>query len=389
MGKIKKQAESLCYEKVLEVYLPNIFYGTDNNKTKTAAQCVMEHFFPISSYVENELDYETQVESELSYEVVIAREGADELVPEQPAEQTTVDQTGEVEAENQTQEVAENGEVPDNTVQPEPPAAEPAMAFPFSATEKAVDYPIEKLNDFDFLMQNFYSVDSTTTINGSQLNAQNMLAVDMSLTHDASTPQILIYHTHSQEGYVDSNYSDTATTIVGVGEYLAQILREQYGYNVIHDTGTYDVEDHDKAYTVSAPAVSQILTDNPGIEVIIDMHRDGVNRDTKTITNINGMDMAKIMFFNGLSHTTAHGDIEYLANPNLAGNLAFSFQMQLAASEYYPDFSKKIYLKGYRYNMHFLPKSTLVEVGDQNNTYEEAKNAMVPLADVIDKTLRK
>jgi stage II sporulation protein P len=74
-------------------------------------------------------------------------------------------------------------------------------------------------------------------------------------------------------------------------------------------------------------------------------------------------------------------------NPYLEDNLAFSFQMQLAAAEYYPDFTRKIYLKGYRYNMHYCPKSLLVEVGAQNNTLEEAKNAMEPLADVLSKVL--
>lgn len=47
--------------------------------------------------------------------------------------------------------------------------------------------------------------------------------------------------------------------------------------------------------------------------------------------------------------------------------------MQLAAAEYYPDFTRRIYLKGYRFNMHFCPKSMLVEVGAQTNTFEEAK----------------
>ena len=79
---------------------------------------------------------------------------------------------------------------------------------------------------------------------------------------------------------------------------------------------------------------------------------------------------------------------KYLKNPYIADNLAFSFQMQLAAAEYYPDFTRRIYLKGYRYNMHFCPKSLLVEVGAQTNTYEEAENAMEPLADILAKVLK-
>ena len=78
-------------------------------------------------------------------------------------------------------------------------------------------------------------------------NAQELLARDMHLTTTADKPQILIHHTHSQEGYADSN-GDVSTSIVGVGEYLTKLLREQYGLNVIHDTGVYDVIDHDNAY---------------------------------------------------------------------------------------------------------------------------------------------
>ncbi|MDD6215512.1 MAG: stage II sporulation protein P [Roseburia sp.] len=375
---LKKEAESFCYEKILKLYAPNLYHGTGTNDTKTMAECVMDSFFPLNEYVKKEVEYETLVESELSYEVVLEREGSDELFLGEDSAANGQEQQPQPETEAAVRE--------EPPVTEEIEAAETTMSVA-KKTEKLVDYPIEKLNDFDYLIQNFYSVDSTTTTDGRQLNAENMLGMDMSLSHDATTPQILIYHTHSQEGFVDTNYEDTSTTIVGVGEYLAQILREQYGYQVIHDTGIYDIPEHDKAYSVAAPHIQQILAENPGIEVVIDLHRNGILSDTKTTTNIDGTEMAKIMFFNGLSHTTAHGDIAYLANPNLDANLAFSFQMQLTAAQYYPDYSRKIYLKGYRYNMHFLPKSTLIEVGDQNNTYEEAKNAMVPLADIMDKVI--
>ena len=176
-------------------------------------------------------------------------------------------------------------------------------------------------------------------------------------------------------------------SVVGLGEYLAQILEQTYGYRVLHHQGKYDVPDRDNAYSRAAPALEQILKEHPGIQVVIDLHRDGVAENTRLVEKVNGKDTATIMFFNGLSHTTAQGDISYLYNPNLEDNLAFSFQMQLAASEYYPGFSRFVYLKGYRYNLHYVPKSLLVEVGAQTNTYEEVKNAMEPLADVLHKVL--
>lgn len=112
------------------------------------------------------------------------------------------------------------------------------------------------------------------------------------------------------------------------------------------------------------------------IDRSIDLHRDGVADTTRLATNINGVDMAQVMFFNGLSKTTATGDIDYLRNPYIEDNLAMSLKMQLAATELYPGFTRKIYLKSYRYNMHLCPKSLLIEVGAQTNTLQEAVNAM-------------
>ena len=155
----------------------------------------------------------------------------------------------------------------------------------------------------------------------------------------------------------------------------------------MHHMGEYDVKDRDNAYSYSGPALEQILAENPSIEVVIDLHRDGVPETTRLVSEVNGKQTAQIMFFNGLSRTTANGNIAYLANPNLADNLAFSFQMKLAAEEYYPGFARATYLKGYRYNLHYRPKSLLVEVGAQTNTLEEAMNAMEPLADILHKVL--
>ena len=176
---------------------------------------------------------------------------------------------------------------------------------------------------------------------------------------------------------------------MGVGTYLAGLL-EQKGYGVIHDTGVYDVRDgtldRSQAYTYALEGINGILQEHPSIEVVLDIHRDGVAEGTKLVTEINGKPTAKIMFFNGISQTP-DGPIEYLPNPNREGNLAFSLQMQLEAAEQFPGFTRKIYLKGLRYNLHVRPRASLIEVGAQTNTYEEAKNAMEPLAEILDAVL--
>ena len=133
--------------------------------------------------------------------------------------------------------------------------------------------------------------------------------------------------------------------------------------------------------------MSEILEENPSVEVVIDLHRDGVADDKRLVTNIDGKETAKVMFLNGLSRTSQNGEISYLPNPYIEDNLAFSLQMMLEAKKYYPDFGRTIYLRGYRYNLHLRPKTLLVECGAQTNTLQEEKNAMEPLADILNRVL--
>lgn len=414
----KKETLKMAGAAVVDVLAPGLQYEETENRNRFLAK-VEKILFPIADYTVQIQSYETDAESTLSYEMILAMEAADENYvdedgqvvmqnnggtdspqPADSAQNADHSQAAAIAQNADNSQAADGAQSTDNsqaaanaqnsdTSQETSDSAGQAsltVAQPVTATQKAVEYSLEKLNDFDYLVQNFYQVDSTTTVKSNQLNVAALTGKNMKIAHDAGTPQILIYHTHSLEGYADSIPGDKSTTVVGVGDYLTELLTQQYGYNVIHDTGEYDTI-RDKAYSKAAPALEQILADNPSIDVVIDLHRDGVGENTRLVTNVNGTDMAKVMFFNGLSRTTKLGDIAYLYNPYIADNLAFSFQMQLTAAEYYPGYTRKIYLKGYRFNMHYCPKTLLVEVGAQTNTVQEAKNAMVPLADILNKVL--
>lgn len=255
---------------------------------------------------------------------------------------------------------------------------------------KNTTYNISQLKDYSFLVNEFYTVDRTTYIDRELLNIDKLMNTDLRI--DKNNATILIYHTHSQEAFIDSQEGDPKTSIVAVGEYLAQILSQTYGFNVIHNTNVYDLVngklDRNKAYTYAEADLEKILAENPQIEVIIDLHRDGVDGEKMT-TTINDKETAKLMFFNGLSRTVETGEIDALYNPNLSGNLAMSFQAQLIANNKYPGLMRHIYLKGYQYNLHLKPRSLLIEAGSQKNTFQEMLNAMEPLADVLNDVLTK
>ena len=255
---------------------------------------------------------------------------------------------------------------------------------------KKIQY-LQRTKSLNYLLRNFYIVDSSTSINKKIFDVETLLNTELAMKK-SSEPQIYIFHTHgASEHFVDSKPGDKAESVVGVGTYLTEILEKKYGYQVIHDETEYDringKIDRNKAYNKAAKGLKSALKKYPSIQVVIDLHRDEVAQDTRLVTELQGRPTAKFMFFNGLSRTRKTGDIDYLRNENQEANLAFSFQMQLKAAEYYPGLTRRIYLKGYRYNMHLCPRTLLVELGAQNNTYEEAINACDPLAHILDMVL--
>ena len=240
-----------------------------------------------------------------------------------------------------------------------------------------------------YLRKYIYQIDSTTMATENELNGKVLLNTNLKL-RKSDEPQILIYHTHGSEAYRGSRKGRKSDTVIGVGDVLTRRL-EQKNIKVVHDRNIYDVkngkEERSKAYNYAAIAIERNLKKYPSIQVVIDLHRDGVNESTKLVTRQNGKRMAQIMFFNGMSRTATNGNIKYLKNPNKQTNLAFSLQLQAQAALKYPGFTRKIYVKGYRYNLHYRGRSLLVEVGAQNNTLSEAKASMSLLAELLNNVL--
>lgn len=254
---------------------------------------------------------------------------------------------------------------------------------------------LAKLQDFSYLKSRYYIIDSRTSLAAEDIDVTQALGLNLKIEKTKKEPKILIFHTHSHEGFADSDMSKGLSEgIWGVGEELKRILEEDYGIGVIHDTGQYDVVNGKGqvtgAYERMEPPIREILAKYPSIEVCIDLHRDGVAEGTRLVTEVDGKTCAKVMFFNGLCRLQKNGTaqpISGLENPYLKENLAFSLQMKTAADSLYPDFTRKIYLNAYRFSLHMLPRSTLIEVGAQTNTKQEALNAMQPLAKVLAEVL--
>lgn len=338
-------------------YFAGMMYPTEK-RVKVSEEWVLEQAFkmiPLGAFIKDMEQVPVQTEDTDTYKMILAMQARDE---------NEVDENGTL--------INDNGKVEVSKTLSE-------------------NISTERLKDYEYLVSNFYTVDSSTSVTEDLLNVETFLKKDMKLNTEKEGPKILIYHTHSQEAFKDSKKGESSDTIMGMGDYLAKILNEKYRIKTLHHKGVYDLIDgkldRSKAYQLAEPEIRQILEKNPGIEVVIDLHRDGVKESTHLVSEINGKKTAQIMFFNGISRSRTNGQIQYLANPYIKDNLAFSFQMQLYAAEKFPGFTRRIYLKSYRYNMHLMPKTLLVEAGAQTNTVAEMKRAMEVLAEILDGVL--
>jgi stage II sporulation protein P len=250
---------------------------------------------------------------------------------------------------------------------------------------------IEQLSDFTYIKNNIFLEDPSTILLPEDIDPHEFLNADLRIDPTAPGPHVLIFHTHSTEWFADTNPDDPLTGIMGVGLYLAQILSEQYGLEVLHYTGRFDiVEDRPQimgSYERMEPVITALLAENPEIQLVIDLHRDGVRTGVGPFTHyINDTPTARLMFFNGLSRRNVNGSpvpTAWLPNPYQKENLQFSFQAQLTANQLFPGLNRRVYLRAYRFSLHMHPRSLFVEVGNQYNTLQEAKNAMYPLARII------
>ncbi|WP_461816173.1 stage II sporulation protein P [Faecalimonas sp.] len=358
---LKEEMNTVLQREAENTFMSNLAYVNKEKKNlqEWVTNRAME-MLPLGSYINGKATCEAEVEDEMTYEMILAKQAEDE---------NEVDENGKL--------VKKEDEHIQEQVKKE--------AQPINKSK--MDLSVDKLKDFEYLRSHFYTVDSSTFVNAEDLQAEQLLSKNLKLNKNKKGPKILLYHTHSQEAFADSIPGDANTTVVGVGRYLAKLLNEKYGIETLHHEGIYDMKDgkidRTRAYERAKGNIQKILNDNPSIEMVIDLHRDGVGENTRLVTEVNGKPAAKLMFFNGMSRTRTNGKLTVLQNPYIQDNLALSLQMKIEAEKRYPGLTRNIYLKGYRYNMHMKPKTLLIEGGAQTNTVAEIMNSMNYLAEIL------
>jgi stage II sporulation protein P len=366
--------QALCGQDISSVVLCEILPGCMVGYTDDTA------YDYGSFYAEMSVSYSTEAEESLS--------SSDVTAVVQQTEDTTAYSTDETTAAS-----SESGTASESASESEAAADVMAVAITDGMVSgpAPINYSMSQLLDFETLLSECYVVDSSTTVTQDELDVEKLLSMDMGIDTSGDEIKVLIYHTHGSETFADSRDGVLEDTVIGVGDELAQLLENTYGIRVYHDRTIYDnvngVTDRSNAYNLAGVAIDKILEENPGIEVVLDLHRDGVNDELKLVRTVDGRETAQIMFLNGVSRLKSSGDIEYLYNPHKEENLSFSLKLFLNGRSLYGDLIRKIYIRGYCFNLDRVARSSLIEVGAQTNTVEEAKNAMIPLARIINQVL--
>lgn len=207
-------------------------------------------------------------------------------------------------------------------------------------------------------------------------NAEVNIDELLSMPPETAGAQVLILHTHACESYTPTaeNYyavtKDFRTTdkdfnVVRVGDEIQKEL-EALGVTVIHDTTLCDEPDFNKSYSNSLAVAKKYLAENPGIKVILDVHRDSIEDGQGRQVKTNGPDGAsQLMFVVG----TDMGGAEH---PLWRQNLSFALNLQRRLTDGYPGLMRPINLRSSRFNQQLSTGSIIVEVGSDGNTLEEA-----------------
>lgn len=199
---------------------------------------------------------------------------------------------------------------------------------------------------------------------------------------DESKPVVIIYHTHATESYQpvsEGNFHtlDVHGTVREVGDALAKEL-EAKGIQVIHDTTIHDSPSYNQSYTRSLETVQSLMSSNQAAKmIIIDLHRDaaGYSGNVAKTTVVKKDTVAQYSLVIGTG------------NPNVEALRRFAGQVNATAEKMYPGFGGKIIEKPYKFNQYVSDYHLLLEVGNNQNTIEQAKLTGKYFGDVLAKAI--
>lgn len=183
---------------------------------------------------------------------------------------------------------------------------------------------------------------------------------------------IHIYNTHQGEKYATKSVKEGS-------KYLMQLL-QQRGYDVDYETTDFELYktknniNYKYSYTVSKKYLNVAVKEHGKYDLVIDFHRDSIPKSTSTLT-YKDKQYAKLMFVVG------KGSSNYEKVKKMSTELSDLLNKKV------PQISRGIYIKQSHYNQDVTENMVLIEVGANENTYQEVQNSLNILSLVIDEYL--
>ena len=193
-------------------------------------------------------------------------------------------------------------------------------------------------------------------------------------------PTIYIYNTHQQEKYISTKEININYSVLDASFYLQKRLKEYGIESIVETSSIQDVLNtnnwnYASSYRVSRMYMEKRKEENKSLKYYIDIHRDSVSKKISTV-EINGKKYARTMFLLGLENE------KYQDNEKTMKKLEEWLNVN------YKGLSRGIYEKKGKgvngvYNQDFSSNCILIEVGGEENTYEEVENSIDVIAEMI------
>jgi len=219
-------------------------------------------------------------------------------------------------------------------------------------------------------------------------NLETLMQQPLSWYLSLPEPTVLILHSHATESYTKGGEAyresspyrtlDEAYNMLSIGDRVVEVLAQR-GIIAIHDRTLHDYPDYNSAYGSSRESAQSYLAAYPGIQLILDLHRDALEQNggqLRTAATVNGQPSAQLMLVMG---TDAGG----LSHDSWEDNLSLGLKLQTQLERLCPGITRPMALRRERFNQDLLPGALLVEVGAAGNTHEEALLAAEQLACAI------
>lgn len=224
------------------------------------------------------------------------------------------------------------------------------------------------------------SIKNNTRQTAADIAAEAAQPLPFAIEKDSAAPQVLIMHTHATEDYRLSaglwfapgdgaRSTDRSINMCAVGRVMADTLNAA-GICTLHDETLNDYPSYTGSYANSRAVVQQYLAQYPSIKVVLDVHRDAIERENGTrcapVCSIDGRQAAQVMIICGCDNGTS------VQLPAWRQNLRFAAAWERSMEGMYPGFTRPVLFSYRFYNQDLTTGSLLIEIGGHGNNLNEA-----------------